>query len=33
MSGLPAINANGLPGNLVEAKRAGMMPRIFTPAM
>ncbi len=25
--GLPAISANGLPGNRVDAKRAGIMPR------
>jgi hypothetical protein len=30
MSGLPAINASGLPGNRVEAYRAGIMPTIFT---
>ena len=30
MSGLPATSASGLPGNRVEAKRAGMMPMIFT---
>jgi hypothetical protein len=27
--GLPAINDNGLPGNRVDAYRAGMMPIAF----
>ena len=30
MSGLPAMSASGLPGNRVEANRAGMMPVTFT---
>jgi hypothetical protein len=30
MSDLPAMSASGLPGNRVEAKRAGMMPITFT---
>jgi hypothetical protein len=28
---LPAMSASGFPGNRVEAYRAGIMPRMFTP--